>query len=104
MAQTKRHRTFRKKAHNKTRKMRGGVGDYITTDKELRRSWVDTKSWVVSGDDGIRYFKRVKRGETAPPNMDKEYLVTSKKDLETKLTKYVRGRSGNYSVFPLEKE
>ena len=102
MAQTRRNRTFRKKAQNKTRKMRGGGGDEIRNDKDLRKSWNDTKSWVVSGHDGIRYFKRVKKGETAPTNMDKEYLVTSKKDLENKLKDYVKKRD-KYTVFPLEK-
>jgi hypothetical protein len=103
MVQTKRHRTLRKKAQNKTRKSRkmsGGGVDEIRTEKDLRKSWNDTKSWIVSGDDGILYFKRVKKDETAPSNMDKELFITSKQVLEKKLKKYVKDRK--YSIIPLQ--
>jgi hypothetical protein len=106
MTHTKRHRTFRKKSHNKTRKsrkMRGGGIDEIRSKSDLSKSWADTKSWVVSGDDGIRYFVRVEKGETGPTNMDKELFITSKKDLETKFAKYLKDRK-KYSIIPLQKK
>jgi hypothetical protein len=84
--------------------MRGGGGiDQIRGKKDLSRSWSDTKSWIVSGDDGIRHFVRVEKGQTGPTNMDKELFITSKQDLEKKFTKYLKDRN-KYSIIPFQKK
>ncbi len=90
---------MRKLRKNKTirkyrKKMVGGRPLVIKSAQQLRDSWNKAEQWIVSGKPGsnthIRWYRKLKEGESMSPVVDPELYIKDEDELVTKLKPFVK--------------
>jgi len=78
--------------------MSGGVV-FLKNVPQLRVSWEKgATSWVVTGDDGIRFYKRKEdknENETAPGHVNPELWILNEEDLLQKLSLFLTKKTNS---------
>jgi hypothetical protein len=74
----------------------------IRTLDSLNKSWSKSESWMVWGNDGIRYYVKKSKCQN-PENVHPDYLIKNKEDLVNKLKDFVKDRTYTVGIFNLNR-